>query len=88
MINIMADYLRECGMNINVEKSMTVAIKAAPHFKKTAVDAASTFTCDGRQLPSLRRSDRWRYLGVMFTPEGRAQCRPTEIVTPLLEALT
>ncbi|KMQ88340.1 reverse transcriptase [Lasius niger] len=88
MIDTMTDYLAECGMTINVEKSMTVAIRAAPHLKKTAVDASLSFSCGGRQLPSLKRTNKWRYLGVVFTPEGRAQCRPAEVVAPLLGALT
>lgn len=88
MIDIMADYLAECGMTINVERSMMVAIKAAPHLKKTAVDESLTFFCDGRQLPSLKRTNKWRYLGVIFTPERRAQCRPAEVMAPHLEALT
>lgn len=88
MIDITTNYLGECGMSININKSVTIAIKAAPHLKKTAIDPTLTFTCNGQQLQGMTRSNRWKYLGVIFTPEGTAQCRPTEIVTPYLEALT
>jgi len=67
---------------------VTIAIKAAPYLEKTAVDPALTFICDVQQLHSMTRSNRWKYLDVIFTPEGRAQCRPAEIVAPYLEALT
>lgn len=88
LIDVAAAYLKQCGMNINVNKSATIAIKATPHLKKTAVDATVNFACDGQPLPSLTRTSEWKYLGVRFTPEGRVRCRPTEMVAPYLEALT
>lgn len=87
MINITTSYLKECGMSINVNKSITISIKAAPHLKKTAVDP-TTFAYDGQPFPSMLRSNKWRYLGVVFTPESRAQYRPTQVITPYLDALT
>jgi len=81
-------FLASCGMKVNTAKSLVVGIRAAPRLKKTAVDASIDFRCDGQRLPTLRRTDRWRYLGVQFTPEGRSLCRPAEILRPLLEAVT
>jgi len=46
------------------------------------------FQCGNQQLPTLVRTSEWRYLGITFTPEGRRQCRPTQIIDPFLEALT
>ncbi|KMQ88341.1 reverse transcriptase [Lasius niger] len=80
LIDGAAAYLGDCGMTINPAKSMTVSIRAAPHIKKTMVDVSATFTCGGQQLPSLSRSNKWRYLGVIFTPEGRTMCRPREVL--------
>lgn len=75
-------------MKINTAKSLVVGIKAAPHLKKTAVDASMNLRCDGQRLPTLKRTDKWKYLGVWFTPEGRSLCRPADIVRPLIEAVT
>lgn len=86
-IDIVSGYLGNCGMKINVTKSMTISIVANPHAKKTAVDAAKVFKCEGERLPTGSRSTRWRYLGVYFTPEGRAQCRPAELLRPMLDGL-
>ncbi|KAL6418735.1 hypothetical protein ACFW04_011829 [Cataglyphis niger] len=41
-----------------------------------------------QHLPSLQRTDKWRYLGVIFIPERRTLCRPGETLTPLLENIT
>lgn len=88
LINVTTKYLEECGMCVNVEKSMTVAIRAAPHLKKTAVEATITFACNEKRLRALTRTHEWRYLGVTFTAEGRAQCHPVRAIKPYLDALT
>lgn len=88
LIDRSAAYLETCGMSINAAKSLTISVRANPHLKKTAVDVSSVFLCQGQRLPSLRRTDEWRYLGVRFTPEGRTKCRPTEILSPLLGSLS
>lgn len=88
LIDKTTEFLGSCGMSINPAKSFTVSIKASAHAKKTAVDPQIRFTCAGQRLPSMARSDNWRYLGVTFTPEGRTVCRPVEIVKPLLESLS
>lgn len=76
-IDKVVGFLGNCGMRINT-KSLVVEIKAAPHLKKTAVDASIDLRCDGQRFPTLRRTDKWRYLGV---PEGRFLCRPADILT-------
>lgn len=88
MINTTAHYLTTCGMMINPHKSFTITIKAAPHLKKTAVDATTTFTCAEQQLPGLKRTSEWRYLGVQYTAEGRTKCTPAKILEPLLDTIT
>lgn len=85
-VDKIAGFLANCGMKINTAKCLVVGIKAAPHLKKTAVDASIEIRCEGQQLPTLRRTDSWKYLGVQFTPEGRSRCRPVEVLKPLLEA--
>ncbi|KAL0098595.1 hypothetical protein PUN28_020551 [Cardiocondyla obscurior] len=75
-------------MSINVEKSMTVAITASAHIKKTKIDDTQVFTDKGRPIPTMARSNTWRYLGVTFSPEGRTNYNPTEATKPLLDSLT
>lgn len=84
------DYLSKCSLRINVTKCMTVAIRNVPREKKSIVDRETVFTCQGRMLPALKRTDEWRYLGIPFTPEGRAAVKTTlklqEAVTKLSKA--
>ena len=70
LINKATVFLNQCGLNVNIGKSMTVAIKNVPHEKKTIIDRRTKFACMGRHLPSITREDEWNYLGVPFTPEG------------------
>ena len=88
LIDVAALFLDKCGLNVNIGKSMTVAIKNVPHEKKTVIDRRTKFGCMGRQLPSINREDEWKYLGVPFTPEGRATVRPREKLEDMLLKLT
>lgn len=72
VLDLATDYLARCGRKINASKSFTVAIKNVPHAKKTVVDSKQKFYCYGQAMPSLKRADEWKYLGVPFTPEGRS----------------
>lgn len=72
VLDLATDYLARCGLKINASKSFTVAIKNVPHAKKTVVDSKQKFYCYNQVMPSLKRADEWKYLGVPFTPEGRS----------------
>ncbi|CAK9834365.1 Retrovirus-related Pol polyprotein from type-2 retrotransposable element R2DM [Anthophora retusa] len=88
MINLATDYLSQCGLRINTSKSFTVAIKNVPHLKKSVIDGKEAFRCQGHKLPSLRREDQWRYLGVPFSPEGLLKSVDEAQLKQTLEALT
>lgn len=47
MIDAARDFLAKCGLNINVTKSFTVALRNVPHMKKSVVDRKTRFTCCG-----------------------------------------
>lgn len=87
MIDKAADYLSGCGLTINSGKTFTVAIRNVPHLKKSVVDRATTFRCQGITLPAVGREDQWRYLGVPFTPEGRLLCRSEDQLREAISAL-
>jgi len=50
--------IENCGINIDMAKSMTVSIIASPHLNKTVVDASLVFRCARRPLSALSRSSR------------------------------
>lgn len=79
--------LKKYGLKINSAKSVSIGIKAIGKTKKTMIDS-KPFLIDGREVPALKRTDTWRYLGVEFSPEGRTLFRAAETITPLLEKLT
>lgn len=87
-IDIAADYLSSCGLQINAAKSFTVAIRNVPHMKRSVVDGKTKFTCLARQLPALQREDEWKYLGVPFSPEGRTIVQPEKLLETALTKLT
>lgn len=81
-------YLGNCGLSVSASKCMTVALRNVPHEKKTVVDKETVFICGNRSLPSLKRTDEWRYLGIPFTPEGRARSNAKEKLIASVERLT
>ena len=46
------------------------------------------FYIQGRRLPSLKSSDQWKYLGVLYTAEGRKKLSVAELMEGQLEKLT
>lgn len=81
-------FLEKCGLQVNTTKCMTIALRNVPHEKKTVVDRSAVFLRGDNILPSLKRSDEWQYLGVPFTPEGRAKVNVTQGLRVSLEKLT
>lgn len=73
-------FLSQCGLYVNVNKCFTISIIGLGKQKKSAVDADSKFTCEGRQLPALKRTDVWKYLGVHFTAEGCFVREPLKVL--------
>lgn len=72
LLDITADYLALCGMEINVNKCLTTAIRNVPHAKKTIVDKTVVFKAKDEEIRTLKRTEQWTYLGIAFTPEGKA----------------
>lgn len=88
LLDTSVQYLSGCGLKVNAAKCMTVALRNVPHEKKTVVDRDTVFMCGNRVLPSLRRTDDWKYLGVPFTPEGRAKVKVTQKLSDSIDKLT
>lgn len=80
LFDVTTKFLHACGLDVNAMKSHSVAIKSIPHVKKVAVDKDCVFTVRGREIPALKRSDQWVYLGVPLTPEGRIMSNIKDIV--------
>lgn len=88
MLDTTIDFLAQCGLTINTQKSFTVAVRNVPHLKKTVIDGRTKFNCRGFTLPALRREDEWKYLGVPFTPEGRTVAQPEVELLQTVNKLT
>lgn len=72
LLSIRSKFLRPCGLKANANKYLTVSIVNMPKEKKTFVDSEIKFKIGKNTIPSLKRSDEWKYLGVPFTPEGKS----------------
>ncbi|KAH8341651.1 hypothetical protein KR067_002597, partial [Drosophila pandora] len=68
-------FLSSVGLTLNTDKCFTVSIKGQAKQKCTVVERRS-FLIGGRECPSLKRTDEWKYLGIKFTAEGRARYDP------------
>ncbi|CAL7932861.1 unnamed protein product, partial [Xylocopa violacea] len=88
LIDNAVQYLLQCGLSVNANKSLTVSLRSVPHVKKTIVDNNTLFTCNGLRLPALKRTDTWMYLGVPFSPEGRISSGSLEKLTDALVRLS
>lgn len=80
-------FLNSCGMSINTAKSLTISIEANAKKKITMVNSTRVFHVGQSMIPSLKRSETWRYLGVTFTPEGRTLFKPKEELFPKIQRL-
>lgn len=56
-IDTEADFLKQCGLNVNAMKSFTVAIRTVSHLKKSVVGGNTKFTCFFRYLLTSKRED-------------------------------
>ena len=70
-------------MSVNTGKSFSVSIGTAPLQKGTTVDPG-TFLLGGQKLVAKKRSEHWKYQGVLFTPEGRMRSEPTTTLSNAL----
>lgn len=52
------------------------------------MDVGVKFNIEGINIPALKRTDKWTYLGVPFSPEGRVDCDPSKIISAKLGLLT
>lgn len=81
------DFLSIVGLKLNADKCFTVGIKGQPKQKCTVLEAQS-FYVGSSEIPSLKRTDEWKYLGINFTATGRVRCNPAEDIGPKLQRLT
>lgn len=88
LLDVAVKYFMACGLDINVSKSMTVTLRPVPHDKKTVVDPKTLFTIGGRNLPAMKRTSEWTYLGIPFTPEGKSAGSPIDKLRISLERLS
>ena len=87
-LDITSGFLNACGLLVNANKCISVAIRTVPHLKKTAVETKIKFCIGGRTIPSLRRTEEFKYLGVPFTADGRTTSNPVEAIGEALAKLS
>lgn len=71
MINKVTQFLGECGLTINTDKSFTLGFKPSGKQKISTMDITTEFKIANRSLRKMSRTDPWTYLGVQFTWTGR-----------------
>lgn len=87
LLNTTESYLRSCGLKLNSSKCLTISIRGQPKQKKSVVEPLK-FKVANRYMPSLKRSEIFKYLGINFTPDGRCKYYPAGEVQPRLDRLT
>ena len=76
LLNSAGGFLALCGMSVSTGKFFSVSIGTVPRQKKTTVDPG-TFLLGGQKFVAKQRTEIWKYLGDLFTPEGRMRFEPT-----------
>jgi len=79
--------LASCGLSTNPAKCLSVSIKRQPK-QKNSVITERALIIDIREVPIVRRSQEWRYLGVRFYPDGRCKVDVVRKWDVRLERLT
>ena len=54
-------------------------------FQQKSYIGQRQFTIDNSRVPCLKRTDKWKYLGISFTPEGRSKTNALKDFIPKLE---
>jgi len=87
LVDTTCKVLASCGLSTNPAKCLSVSIKGQPK-QKNSVITEKTFIIDNREVPIVRRSQEWRYLGVRFSPDGRCKVDVIQQLDVKLERLT
>lgn len=87
LLNNASTYLHSCGLSLNPAKCATISIQGQPKQRRTVI-VPSAFTVDNSRLPSLRRTDTLKYLGLVFDCNGRLGDLPKTALQDQLNKLT
>ena len=68
----LADALKPTGLEINIDKSVTLVWMKDAKRKRLLYDANKTFSIENRPLRCLQFTEAFNYLGATFTPNGRS----------------
>ena len=74
-------------MSVNTGKSFSVSIGTVHRQKKTTFDPG-TFLLGGQKFVAKQRTEQWKYLGVLFTPERRMRFEPTTTISNALLSIS
>ncbi|GBL82830.1 hypothetical protein AVEN_106356-1 [Araneus ventricosus] len=85
LLDISNLYLGARGLRINFLKSFSISLVPSGHDKKIKI-AQGSFRVGNTPIPHLCVEEEWTYLGVPFTPTGKAKV--LEHLRPKLEILT
>lgn len=73
MLSKTAPFLKERGLEINVEKSCSMSLKPSGRDKKIKVLTEPEFKIGESLLPAANINSTWKYLGVQLDSKGRLQ---------------
>lgn len=85
LLDVSGKYLRNCGLEIDAEKSRTLAHQGQPKQKRQVVLEGQVFMANNRRLAAMNRRDKWKYLGIDFDGDGRTKY--LDDVAPVLKRL-
>lgn len=76
LLNMLHTLLPPKGLAVNTTKSLVFSWVADKKHKKVLLDEKCIFTIGNQPLRALKFKDTSKYLGVMFTPDGRSSTMP------------
>jgi Reverse transcriptase (RNA-dependent DNA polymerase) len=81
------DFLGKYGLVLNSSKCISISIKGQGKNKRSIIEQRS-FKVSNRVIPSKKRTDTWKYLGINFSPEGKVKYKPQDDLFPKLVKIT
>lgn len=77
-------FLEPRGLDINCQKSFSVSYAPDGKRKISKIDVGHNFKIGDKTIPAVKAEDKWKYLGLTFSPSGLV---PADIVPALKKLL-
>lgn len=76
VLNTLQSLIPATGLCVNIQKSLPFSWVRSRKRKKVLLDEAAQFYIQNENLKNLKSTNRFKYLGIEFNPDGRSSYMP------------